>query len=328
MSSIEQSSADSNVPAIKGVNTSTARAAAGGEGVLGVSDAGCGVRGVSTSGRGVVASSDTDYAVRAHSRALAGIRGSSDTGVGVEGESRGAAPGVVGSSTSGNGIEGRASAGIGVVGTSAEGVGVKGASRDFEGVHAETTSAATAALAAFNLNPSGTGAAVFAKKAGDKGHAGFFDGQVFITGDLGVAGNIQMVNADCAENFDLTPMCDAEPGTVVRLAEGGAVEPCGEAYDHRVAGVVSGAGDYRPGLLLDSRGGERRRPVAMFGKVFCKVDARRAPVRVGDLLTSSATPGHAMHASDREKAFGAVIGKALAPLDSGCGLIPILVALH
>lgn len=328
MPSIEHSSTDVNVAAVKGVNTSTARATAGGEGVLGISTAGCGVRGVSTSGRGVVASSDTDYALRAHSRALSGIRASSDTGIGVEGEGRSAAPGVVGSSAAGNGIEGRATAGIGVLGTSAEGAGVKGVSQNFEGVHAETNSPGTAALAAFNLNPVGTGAALFAKKVGTQGHAGFFDGQVFITGDLGVAGNIQMVNADCAENFDLAPLCDAEPGTVVRLADGGGVEPCLEPYDHRVAGVVSGAGDYLPGLLLDSRGGDRRRPVAMFGKVFCKVDARSAPVRVGDLLTSSATAGHAMRAQDREKAFGAVIGKALAPLACGCGLIPILVALN
>jgi hypothetical protein len=35
-----------------------------------------------------------------------------------------------------------------------------------------------------------------------------------------------------------------------------------------------------------------------------------------------------MKAADREHAFGAVIGKALAPLPSGRGLIPILVALQ
>jgi len=35
-----------------------------------------------------------------------------------------------------------------------------------------------------------------------------------------------------------------------------------------------------------------------------------------------------MKATDRERAFGAVIGKALAPLQGGCGMIPILVALN
>ena len=53
-----------------------------------------------------------------------------------------------------------------------------------------------------------------------------------------------------------------------------------------------------------------------------------APIEVGDLLTTSATPGHAMKATDPLKAFGAVIGKALRPLDSGQGLIPVLIALQ
>jgi len=46
----------------------------------------------------------------------------------------------------------------------------------------------------------------------------------------------------------------------------------------------------------------------------------------GDLLTTSATQGHAMRVSDRSRALGAIIGKALAALDAGSGLIPILVS--
>ncbi len=53
-----------------------------------------------------------------------------------------------------------------------------------------------------------------------------------------------------------------------------------------------------------------------------------APIEIGDLLTTSATPGHAMKATDPHKAFGAVIGKALRPLDRGQGLIPVLIALQ
>jgi hypothetical protein len=49
---------------------------------------------------------------------------------------------------------------------------------------------------------------------------------------------------------------------------------------------------------------------------------------VGDLLTTSPTPGHAMAARDHGRAFGAVFGKALAPLQSGIGLLPVLVALQ
>jgi hypothetical protein len=66
----------------------------------------------------------------------------------------------------------------------------------------------------------------------------------------------------------------------------------------------------------------------LLGKVFCKVDAQYGAVEVGDLLTTSPTPGHAMKASDPAKAFGAVIGKALRPLTEGHSLIPILIALQ
>jgi hypothetical protein len=64
------------------------------------------------------------------------------------------------------------------------------------------------------------------------------------------------------------------------------------------------------------------------GKVFCKVDAQYGAIDIGDLLTTSPTPGHAMKTSDPLKAFGAVIGKALRPWSSGQGLIPILIALQ
>jgi hypothetical protein len=72
----------------------------------------------------------------------------------------------------------------------------------------------------------------------------------------------------------------------------------------------------------------RRRPIALVGKTFCKVDASYGPVGIGDLMTTSATEGHAMKALDPSRAFGAVIGKAMAPLAEGRGLIPILIALQ
>jgi len=56
--------------------------------------------------------------------------------------------------------------------------------------------------------------------------------------------------------------------------------------------------------------------------------ARSEVIEVGDLLTTSPTPGYAMKATDPLKAFGAIIGKALCPLKEGQGLIPILIALQ
>jgi hypothetical protein len=147
----------------------------------------------------------------------------------------------------------------------------------------------------------------------------------------GEAGDIRLLNADCAEDFDVADDVaagDLEPGTVVALDDDGRVRPSERDHDTRVAGVVSGAGGYKPGIVLDTRPtGGVRKPVALMGKVFCKVDAS-TPIRAGDLLTTSSVTGHAMRAADPHRAFGAVLGKALRGLDSGRGLIPILVALQ
>ena len=144
-----------------------------------------------------------------------------------------------------------------------------------------------------------------------------------------VSGDIRLTNADCAEDFDISEAEPIEPGMVMVLSNEDTLQPSRYAYDKRVAGVISGAGDYKPGIVLDKQASHpNRRPVALLGKVFCKVDADYAPIEVGDLLTSSNTLGHAMKATDSLSAFGAIIGKALRPLQDGRGLIPILIALQ
>ena len=93
--------------------------------------------------------------------------------------------------------------------------------------------------------------------------------------------------------------------------------------------MVSGAGTYQPALRLDHQAGAGERvPIALFGKVWCKADARLAPIALGDLLTTAAEPGHAMRATDRDRAFGAVLGKAPGGLAGGTGLVPVRVALQ
>jgi hypothetical protein len=79
---------------------------------------------------------------------------------------------------------------------------------------------------------------------------------------------------------------------------------------------------------LQKRSQKNRMPLALVGKVHCKADAEYSPIEVGDLLTTSSTPGHAMKATEPARAFGAVLGKALATLNEGRGIIPILVALQ
>jgi len=142
----------------------------------------------------------------------------------------------------------------------------------------------------------------------------------------GSTGDIKLSGADCAEMFDVAHDSEIEAGTVLVMDEEGLVHPCDRVYDRRVTGVVSGAGAHRPGIILNSHSSASV-PVALLGRVFCKVDATYQPIEVGDMLTTSSLMGHAMKASDAHRAVGAVLGKAMGSLISGQGLIPTLVTL-
>lgn len=155
--------------------------------------------------------------------------------------------------------------------------------------------------------------------------AGRFHGKVWVEDD------VVLQNGDCAEEFALVEAEEAEPGTVVVIADIDRLRVSDQAYDRRVAGIVSGARDTKPGILLGrgtARPGTMRVPLALVGRVNCKVDASSEPIEIGDLLTTSPIPGHAMKAVDPSRAVGAIIGKALAPLREGTGMIPILAALQ
>jgi hypothetical protein len=265
-----------------------------GQGVLGTSKSGSGVHGISTSAAGVHGESTNGRGVVAISQTDYGLRAASTKSAGIRG-----------SSVEGRGVEGWATNSEGVVGISTNGTGVWGQT-DGAGIGVTGTSKS-------GIGIHGKGGRL----------AGLFEGDVEVTGD------IRLANADCAEEFDVVDGDDAEPGTVMVLTDEGTLRRSDQPHDKRVAGVISGAGEYKPGLILDKRQtAHARQPVALLGKVYCKVDAQYAAVQVGDLLTTSATPGHAMKAGDPLLAFGAVIGKALRPLAAGQGLIPILIALQ
>jgi hypothetical protein len=148
----------------------------------------------------------------------------------------------------------------------------------------------------------------------------------------GLKGDILLNNADCAEEFDIVEEDEenVEPGMVMVIDKNGRLKPGMKAYDKRVAGVISGAGDFKPGIVLDRKHSQdsNRMPLALVGKVNCMVDADYSQIDVGDMLTTSCTPGHAMKATIQSKSFGAVIGKALKGIKSGRSLIPILIALQ
>ena len=287
----------------------------GGHGVLGETThdrGGAGVIGISKNWIGVYGESKTSVAVQG--------KGTQKGSIGVWGETPadGGGAGVVGiNNAAWLGVHGiaRGEGGHGVLGETTHdrgGAGVIGISKNWIGVHGESQTS----IGVYGRGPI----------------AGFFEGEVQVTGD------IKLLNAgDCAEDFDIaeSELKNVEAGTVMVLTESGSLQSSYQEYDKKVAGIVSGARGYKPGIILDSQQlddkknkNKERLPIALMGKVYCKVDARQSSIEIGDLLTTSSTKGYAMKAEDPMKAFGAVIGKALGSIKQGMGMIPVLVALQ
>jgi len=154
-------------------------------------------------------------------------------------------------------------------------------------------------------------------------------GNARITGDLTTDGNIAAKYQDVAE---WVPAKTSLPdGTVVVIdpLQGNGVLPASQAYDTRVAGVVSP----QPGILLGEEG-ENKVKVAHSGRVKVRADARYGAIGVGDLLVTSATSGDAMRSNPVDvngvpmHRPGTIIGKALEPLTEGEGEILVLLTLQ
>jgi hypothetical protein len=260
---------------------------------------GFGVKGEATGGDGVVGTTRGIHKV-----GVRGVHTGHISAIAIRGDLERGTAAVKGQVGGGSGVGGDEVINSGVWGDSSQGPGVSGLSSVAEGLLGEGT---------VGVRGVGIGG----------GLAGRFEGNVEVTGD------ISLTNADCAEDFNVSTSEFIEPGTVMVIDDSGKLRPCLEAYDKRVGGVTSGAGDRRPGIILGRQeSNEEKVPVALLGRVYCRVDARYSAIEVGDLLTTSATPGHAMKAEDARRAFGAVIGKALCSLATGQGLVPILVALQ
>lgn len=147
-----------------------------------------------------------------------------------------------------------------------------------------------------------------------------YDGNLAVTGRFNARGGF--ASGDIVEPATGSGV---QPGDVVVL---GAQMPNGKLAvelattprDPLVAGVVSTAPSFQlAGLPTDI-------PLAVTGIVPVKVDASYGPIAKGDLLTSSATPGHAMRC-DPSDCVGAIIGKAIDGLDAGRGSIRMIVSL-
>jgi hypothetical protein len=138
--------------------------------------------------------------------------------------------------------------------------------------------------------------------------------------------------ADFAESVGVgSDRAQYEPGDlmVIDPDKPGSFLKSNQPYSTLVAGVYS----TKPGFVgrLHPAGDPASAgevPMAMVGRVPTKVSAENGPIKVGDLLVTSSTPGYAMKGTDHDRMLGAVIGKALGPLDSGTGIIEVLVTLQ
>jgi hypothetical protein len=160
------------------------------------------------------------------------------------------------------------------------------------------------------------------------------NGNTNVTGNLTASatitgGNIVAKYQDVAEWVETSQLLPA--GTVVVLdhKKSNQVISSTQAYDTRVAGVISA----QPGIAL-GESGDHKVLVATTGRVRVKVDASRGSIYVGDLLVTSDTPGAAMRSQPVNVGGvqlhrpGTLIGKALEPLAQGTGEILVLLSLQ
>ena len=148
-------------------------------------------------------------------------------------------------------------------------------------------------------------------------------------GNITIAGNINAKYQDLAEWVDSSQQLPAGTVVVLDASRSNQVIAATEAYDSRVAGVIS----LKPGITL-GEASEGRVLVATTGRVKVKVDASNGPIKIGDLLVTSDREGFAMKSSPVEIGGvkihrpGTLIGKALESLDKGTGEILVLLSLQ
>jgi len=153
--------------------------------------------------------------------------------------------------------------------------------------------------------------------------------RLHVVGDVTVTGNISAKYQDVAEWVSAAQ--PLQPGTVVVIDQDHTnfVAPSLKPYDTRVAGVVSAS----PGIVLGEADAGKVK-VATTGRVKVRVDATRAPIRIGDLLVTSDKEGVAMLSEAVNIAGvelhrpGTLIGKALEPLPEGESEILVLLSLQ
>lgn len=155
-------------------------------------------------------------------------------------------------------------------------------------------------------------------------------GGLYVGGSASVCAITIRGGCDIAEPFQ-TREVQLEKGSVVVIDDEhpGRLKLGTQAYDKRVAGIVSGANGVNTGIALQQDGTfDQGHNVALSGRVYVRADAAYGSIKPGDLLTTSDSPGHAMKVRDHGRAQGAILGKAMSALNDGQGFVLVLVTLQ
>jgi len=192
-----------------------------------------------------------------------------------------------------------------------------------DGVIAVTTGANAFGLVGYTYGPGAWGVYANSDKSyGLYASTNVPNGYGIYTPNYIYAKGTKIPNSDVAEYMPVTE--NVTPGTVMVIGEDGKLQPSTTANDTKVAGIVSTS----PGVTLGTNnyGNPGEQIIAVAGRVPCKVDATKAPIHAGDLLTTSDKPGYAMKATDPK--IGTILGKAMGTLESGTGTIEVIVTLQ
>jgi hypothetical protein len=138
--------------------------------------------------------------------------------------------------------------------------------------------------------------------------------------------------SDLAENFDIiSPQLAPLPGMVVSIDPGnaGKLRLSDKPYDNKVAGIISGANGVESGMIMGQTGtiADGEYPVSLTGRVYVYASDEGGEIMPGDMLTTSSRPGYAKKVSDKQQAFGAIIGKAMTDVNEN-GFVLVLVNLQ
>ncbi|MBN1137878.1 MAG: hypothetical protein JXM73_14915 [Anaerolineae bacterium] len=214
--------------------------------------------------------------------------------------------------------------------TGVYGLSIAGATNGVWG-ESQSTDGGSAGVYAYASNTGGSAVALWARSAGTgdiiRGYGpGYPDLEfrVVNNGDVRADGAYTTPAADFAEM--LPAVAGLEPGDVLTIGPDGTLVRSSQAYQGSVAGVYSTRPGFVGGGSMDGEQ-EGKVPLAVVGVAPVKVSAENGPIRPGDLLVASSTPGHAMRAGENPPQ-GTVIGKTLAGLESGVGVIQMLVTLQ